>query len=346
MPRTTIDLAPDQYQFNDQPLLSADIWKAASAIAQAPRQLAQIRMQQEDRTLAQQQAQATRDYQMRHLTMQEKAAQDTREYQMKHLAGQEQAAKDAHAYQMKHLENDALKAAAKPIKDPNAWREKAEHGAALIEGRKLGVYPRPDEDVDAYMARLGEVQALKHNATPAVTPVEVMKSMKPGANAMPAEIEAWNAKTPAQQWGGALEGSEATTPRRLAGGAIKMSQLPGGAALPTGKMITQDLSDDSAPEGAGPVPMPVADKGNQRPPTPTAAPRVVTQGADPVKAAVSGVRRGHVKEDLDALALKDPTIYEQVRNLLDPHHVPPVRQPAANASKMSGIRFGVQGSHL
>lgn len=54
MPRHVINLAPEEYQFNDQPLLHEGIWKAASTIAQAPLQMAQLRMQQEDRDLERQ----------------------------------------------------------------------------------------------------------------------------------------------------------------------------------------------------------------------------------------------------------------------------------------------------
>lgn len=52
MPRHVIQLSPDTYQFDDQPLIHEGIWKAASAIANAPLQMAQIKMDQEDRALA------------------------------------------------------------------------------------------------------------------------------------------------------------------------------------------------------------------------------------------------------------------------------------------------------
>lgn len=54
MPRHVINLAPEEYQFNDQPLLHEGIWKAASTIAQAPLQMAQMRMQMQQADLARQ----------------------------------------------------------------------------------------------------------------------------------------------------------------------------------------------------------------------------------------------------------------------------------------------------
>lgn len=45
-------MQPDTYAFDDQPAIHEGIWKAASSIANAPIQLAQIRMDQEDRDLA------------------------------------------------------------------------------------------------------------------------------------------------------------------------------------------------------------------------------------------------------------------------------------------------------
>ena len=53
MPRHVIQLSPDTYQFDDQPLIHEGIWKAASAIANAPLQMAQLKMDQEDRAQAQ-----------------------------------------------------------------------------------------------------------------------------------------------------------------------------------------------------------------------------------------------------------------------------------------------------
>jgi len=46
-------MQPDTYAFDDQPLIHEGIWKAASAIANAPMQMAQIKMDQEDRAQAQ-----------------------------------------------------------------------------------------------------------------------------------------------------------------------------------------------------------------------------------------------------------------------------------------------------
>ena len=46
-------MQPDTYAFDDQPLIHEGIWKAASTIANAPMQMAQLRMHEEDRAQAQ-----------------------------------------------------------------------------------------------------------------------------------------------------------------------------------------------------------------------------------------------------------------------------------------------------
>jgi len=53
MPRHVINMQPDTYAFDDQPLIHEGIWKAASTIANAPMQMAQLRMQEEDRAQSQ-----------------------------------------------------------------------------------------------------------------------------------------------------------------------------------------------------------------------------------------------------------------------------------------------------
>ena len=53
MPRHVINMQPDTYAFDDQPLIHEGIWKAASTIANAPMQMAQLRMQEEDRAQVQ-----------------------------------------------------------------------------------------------------------------------------------------------------------------------------------------------------------------------------------------------------------------------------------------------------
>lgn len=197
MPRHVINMAPDEYEFNDPSPIHENIWKAASNIANAPLRLAQIRMDEEDRAHARadrSQAQEDRRIGLADRDRAFNAAQAEREYQhgeKKHTRQKEKndwirnRAKDLSPN--KDIPNkDAFKQAVKDWADVNGEAQAAPTRAPVDPAVQPTPAPTQQEGSDADVLR-DRLKALGGSPTYTPSPIRPT-SMDAGSTAMPSRF--------------------------------------------------------------------------------------------------------------------------------------------------------------
>jgi hypothetical protein len=324
MPRTTIDLAPTQYQFNDQPLLSREIWQSAQAIAQVPQQLAAIRMQQEDRAMEQQE----RTARMKHMElsdkmMAERGARDSVQdaYGRERQGRLDKSAQTESEHRMEmdrqrtelartklaeDVEKNALKMPA--FRDRN---QEARYNNALKMGAKLEIAPQEGEDVDDFAYRVEQTAAEQHNITPTLSPEKAAK-MIPEITIMK------NKMTPEDVAEKAESMSAASTPRAKAGKALgaKVKADPSLMKVPTlqGAMSGQPAAP--APAAAAPVAAPVTPPPTTSVNTPPPDPGTQTPEYKQGEQEALAIPKGQLAQYLTALESTDPDKFDRIALVL------------------------------
>ena len=261
-------MQPDTYAFDDQPLIHEGIWKAASAIANAPMQMAQIRMQQEDRSQAQEDrrtALADRDRAFG-------AAQAEREYQHGKDATALKGAKQKQFHDIvNRLENAATAQLKEDVKSnvPNPGRPTREDILQRAKAEYESVYgeaapgspsqanqssaPQGGSDADVLRASL---KALGGSPTYTPSPLRT-NSMDAGSTAMPSRFgQAVQGLPQENEWTGkpmpqiAQSGAAPTAPHRIVMG-VDVDEPAGvpyqpGSAMERGMLYDNSMIDTGA----------------------------------------------------------------------------------------------------
>lgn len=258
MPRTIIDLSTPQFQFNDQPLVHEEIWKAANALAQAPMQRQKLQMEMEDREQEREmrglqmkkvksdleyepirRAQADED-RKRKITMEDADNADKkayREYQMEHLRQQDELAKDKLALEVDKQPGGPA------YTGPKAGRTNPRTTQLMQMGKQAGILPHMDEADEDYAERVNNSLAMEKNTTPAVKESMLLPGML-SENAK--SLEPRSAEEIADE---AARVSQASTPMARGGRALGQMQAqdPEGFKLPTLDEALNPAAKQAAP---------------------------------------------------------------------------------------------------